>query len=82
MNTLAIEIIGHINIVLIIIAGLFIVCKDKRNKLIGMYFYFATNLASITMFYFSGLKCFLSAFLIFFTLNTINVIRILKQKES
>ncbi len=79
MNTLALEIIGHINILLIILAGLFIVCKEKRNKLIGMYFYFGTNIGALLMYYFSGLNCFLTSFAIFFILNIINITRIIKQ---
>jgi len=79
MNTLALEIIGHINILLIILGGLFIVCKEKKNKLIGMYFYFACNIGALLMYYFSGLKCFLSSFVIFFILNIINIARIIKQ---
>ena len=79
MNTLAIEILGHINILLIIIGGLFIVCKEKKHKLIGMYFYFACNITSLAMFYFSGLMCFLSSFIVFFILNIINIVRIIKQ---
>jgi len=79
MNTLALEIIGHINILLIILGGLFIVCKEKRNKLYGMYFYFTCNFGSLLMYYFSGLKCFLTSFIIFFILNIINISRIVKQ---
>ena len=79
MNTLALEITGHINILLIILGGLFIICKEKKRKLMGMYFYFACNFGSLLMFYFSGLKCFLSSFAIFFILNTINIVRIIRQ---
>ncbi len=79
MNTLALEIIGHINILLIILGGLFIVAKEKKYKLVGIYFYFGTNIGALSMYYFSGLKCFLSSFVIFFILNIINITRIIKQ---
>lgn len=81
-NKLIVEILGHINIGIVIIAGLLIVNTKKKIKLIGLSFYYLCNIVSFFMWIFSGLTCFLTSTLIFVIINTINLYQITKQKEN
>jgi len=80
MNELFIaNIIGYINLCFIVLAGLFIVSKQKKYKIIGVLFYFSSNLCFLTIGLLTGLHAFSFSFFIFVGLNTINLIRITKQ---
>ena len=80
INKIAVEILGHINIVIVVLAGLLIVSLNKKIKLLGLVCYFLCNILTFLMFIFSGLYCFLSSTIIFVIVNSINLIRILRQK--
>ena len=75
-----IEILGHFNIVIIIIGGLLIVNTNKKIKLIGLGFYYFCNIVSLILYFLSGLYFFLSSAIIFVIVNTINLFQILKQR--
>jgi len=76
---LIIEIIGHLNVIFIVIAGLLIVSQQKSIKLYAILLYFLCNLCSLLLFFLTGLHMFLTSTLIFVVINLINLKRILKQ---
>lgn len=74
-----IELLGHINIILIIFGGLLIVSPSKRTKIYGTVCYYLCNVSCFGLFFLTNLKMFLTSAIVFVIINTINLFRILKN---
>jgi len=74
------DIIGYINLVVIVLAGLLIVSNKKQYKLLAIAFYMVSNVCYLAIGYLTHVNSLQVSFLVFVVLNIVNMVRVLKQK--